>query len=246
MRIIAVTSNDLFKNVLRLSCTPPNVITFFPNEGLTNEQRMLSDHGHMIVSESAGAEVVFIEWAFERAPELNTLCFHIRKRLSSPIIMICPSEASLVEAIAAGADDATTLPLTLEWIQAQILSYRRLVAAVREETGPAVSARDVRRFDVLRLDHSAHRAFVRDEEVELTPREFALLSYLVDHAEQLCTRDQILAKVWGINFDTGTNMVDVYTYFLRRKLEAFGLTGLIQTVRGHGYRLVHPKDNGAS
>ena len=81
---------------------------------------------------------------------------------------------------------------------------------------------------------------MRDQEVDLTPREFALLSYLVAHADALVTRDQILDAVWGIDFDTGTNMVDVYMYFLRKKLEAYQLKEMIQTVRGRGYRLVEP------
>jgi DNA-binding response OmpR family regulator len=69
------------------------------------------------------------------------------------------------------------------------------------------------------------------------PREFALLSYLMDHPDEACTRDQILDAVWGIDFDTGTNMVDVYMHFLRKKLEAHGIKGIIQTIRGRGYRL---------
>jgi len=245
MNITVVTGSELFRNVLRLSCPAPIALTFFENDRLITDQGLLSEHGHSIVNGSETADVVLMEWQFEIAPELNTLCFHIRKRLSAPIVMVCPTETSTVEAIAAGADDAITLPLSLSWLQAQILAYRRLVSAAREELQTGQASRDVRRFDALKLDHSAHRAFIRDQEVELTPREFALLSYLIDHAEELRTRDQILAAVWGINFDTGTNMVDVYMYFLRRKLEAFGLSGVIQTVRGHGYRLVRPPEQAA-
>jgi DNA-binding response OmpR family regulator len=83
---------------------------------------------------------------------------------------------------------------------------------------------------------------VNDAEVQLTPREYSLLDFLLSRPERLCTRDEILNRVWGINFDTGTNMVDVYMYFLRRKLEAHEAAGMIQTVRGRGYRLALSSD----
>ena len=123
---------------------------------------------------------------------------------------------------------------------------RRLDAARQsghEEADPVSTlplGHDILQFGPLRLDRTAHRFYVNGEEAELTPREFTLLEYLTEHHDTLLTRDQILVKVWGINFDTGTNMVDVYMYFLRRKLEARGVKKMIQTVRGHGYRLVLP------
>lgn len=89
----------------------------------------------------------------------------------------------------------------------------------------------------LRLDQAAYRFLIDDEEVELTPKEFDLLFYLMGRCGEACTRDEILDAVWGIDFDTGTNMVDGYIYFLRKKLDVHGLKGMIKTVRGRGYRL---------
>lgn len=96
---------------------------------------------------------------------------------------------------------------------------------------------DICQVGDLRLDRTAYRFHVRNEEVDLTPKEFELLSFLMEHAEKVCSRDEILDEVWGIDFETGTNMVEVYMHFLRKKLEAYGLNGMIQTVRGRGYRL---------
>ena len=95
---------------------------------------------------------------------------------------------------------------------------------------------DVLRVGPLRISLSSMRFFVGATEVELTPKEFALLAFLMENAGRACSRDEILDKVWGIDFDTGTNMVDVYMHFVRKKLEAHGHRGLIKTVRGHGYR----------
>ncbi len=119
-----------------------------------------------------------------------------------------------------------------------------LVSEVREELeemqSPASSAANDGEALVvgpLRLDLKAFCFFVHGEEVELTPKEFDLLRYLMQHAGAVRSRDQILDEVWGLDFDTGTNMVDVYMHFLRKKLEAHGLKGMIQTIRGRGYRL---------
>lgn len=75
----------------------------------------------------------------------------------------------------------------------------------------------------------------------MTPKEVELLAFLMAHADTLCTRDDILNLVWGIDFDTGINMVDVYMHFLRRKLSEHGVGAMLQTIRGKGYRLTATK-----
>jgi DNA-binding response OmpR family regulator len=177
---------------------------------------------------------------------LNTLGYHIRRRQGPPVVALYrggPEER--VAALAAGADEAIGFPVHLGVIQARILAQQRLTDAVRLHASghPATPApADVIAVGPLRLDRTARRFAIRGEEVTLTPREFALLDYLLAHAGSVRTRDEILDAVWGVSFDTGTNMVDVYVYFLRRKLEAFGVRGLIETVRGRGYRLVRPEE----
>lgn len=112
-----------------------------------------------------------------------------------------------------------------------------MIEEVEEELVLLDDVHDVAEVGPLRLDRTAYRLHIHDAEVELTPKEFELLSFLMDQADALCTRDQILDAVWGIDFETGTNMVEVYMHFLRKKLEAHGLDTMIQTVRGRGYRL---------
>ena len=116
----------------------------------------------------------------------------------------------------------------------------KLVEAVDTELVLVDPAHDIVQVGALRLNRTAYRVHIGDDEVELTPKEFELLSFFMEHTGELCTRDQILDRVWGIDFETGTNMVDVYMHFLRKKLAAHGLSGTIQTVRGRGYRLVVP------
>ncbi|MGA7304161.1 MAG: response regulator transcription factor [Rhodothermales bacterium] len=243
--LCVVTSDPQVVSSVKAGCPPPNEIRFFRNEGLVNEQHTISDYGKRIIESASDADAVLIDWSFERAPAINTLCFQIRRGLLAPVLMISNNGPETMTAcLAAGADDTVTLPVYLPYIQAKVLSYKRLVRAVKTaipRLGPShseeISSPDLH-FGGLRLSARTHRVHLDDHEVELTPREFALLEFLIERANTLCTRTEILDAVWGINFETGTNMVDVYMHYVRKKLESCGLSGMIETVRGLGYRLV--------
>lgn len=246
LTLCLVASSDAVEAAVRLACPAPHEVVVFALEDVLTPEHLLSAAGEAVVQQAADAEAVLIEWDLAAAPRINTLCFHVRRSQAAPTVALCRGGLDDgVAALAAGADYAATFPLHLPTLQAMALAYRRLVRAAQQRTTapeprPLDVGHDVRRFGPLRLDRTAHRFSVYDTDVELTPREFALLAYLMDRPDTLCTRDQILDQVWGINFDTGTNMVDVYMYFLRRKLEVRGLSAMIQTVRGRGYRLVLP------
>ena len=85
----------------------------------------------------------------------------------------------------------------------------------------------------LALDLRTRRAIAHGETIELSAREFALLELFLRHPDQVLSREQLLARVWGYDFDPGSNVVEVYVGYLRRKLGA----AHIETVRGMGYRL---------
>jgi two-component system, OmpR family, copper resistance phosphate regulon response regulator CusR len=85
----------------------------------------------------------------------------------------------------------------------------------------------------VRLDLRTRRAQVDDRIVELTAREFALTETFLRHPDQVLSREQLLSHVWGYDFDPESNVVDVYVRYLRKKLG----DGVIETVRGMGYRL---------
>jgi two-component system copper resistance phosphate regulon response regulator CusR len=85
----------------------------------------------------------------------------------------------------------------------------------------------------VRLDLRRRRAFVADAEVELSARELALAEVLMRNRGHVLSREQLLSQVWGYDFDPGSNVVDVYVGYLRRKLGA----NLVTTVRGLGYRV---------
>jgi DNA-binding response OmpR family regulator len=111
----------------------------------------------------------------------------------------------------------------------------RLRSASEAPAGREASAADVTVLEHggVRLDLRTRRATVDGAPVELSAREFSLAQELLEHPGQVLTREQLLSRVWGFDFDPGSNVVDVYVRYLRRKLGA----ERIQTVRGVGYRL---------
>jgi DNA-binding response OmpR family regulator len=123
-----------------------------------------------------------------------------------------------------GADDYLTKPFSFEELLA------RVRARLRDQGRPADTTLMA---GPLRLDLVRRVATVGGREVELTAREFLLAETLARHPGQVLSREQLLDRVWGLAYDPGSNVVDVYVGYLRRKLGA----ELIQTVRGMGYRL---------
>ncbi|MGH2827795.1 MAG: response regulator transcription factor [Actinomycetota bacterium] len=149
-----------------------------------------------------------------------------REDRRTPVIILTAREgvSEMVEGLDAGADDYITKPFRLEVLLARIRARLRSEETIDEHV---IRARNVA------LDLRTRRAYVDDELVELTAREFAVAETFFRHAEQVLSREQILNSVWGYFHDTGSNLVDVYVGYLRKKLGE----DLIQTVRGLGYRL---------
>ena len=134
-----------------------------------------------------------------------------------------------VEGLDAGADDYLGKPFAFTELLA------RLRALTRRGERPLQAA--VLRAGGVTLDQRTHRVERAGQPVELSPREYALLEYLMRNAGQVLTRDQILERVWGYEAQPESNVVDLYIYYLRRKLGDEGAPSPIQTVRGVGYTM---------
>jgi len=147
-----------------------------------------------------------------------------------PILMLTARDeiADRVAGLDAGADDYLVKPFALE----ELFARRR--ATLRRSADGAV---EVLRFADLELDPATREVRRGGDLIELTRTEFSLLELFMLNPRQVLTRSVIFERVWGYDFGPGSNSLDVYIGYLRRKTEAGGKPRLIQTVRGVGYAL---------
>jgi DNA-binding response OmpR family regulator len=143
-----------------------------------------------------------------------------------PVIVLTARDdvSDKVAGLEGGADDYVTKPFRFEELLA------RVRARLRDER--TVERTVLRAGDIV-LDLRTRRASTAGRTIDLTAREFTMLEVLIRHAGQVLSREQLLSHVWGYDYDPGSNVVDVYIGYLRRKLGS----GAIETVRGMGYRL---------
>jgi DNA-binding response OmpR family regulator len=154
-----------------------------------------------------------------------------------PILMVTArgSEADKIRGLKLGADDYITKPLSFPELTARVEAALRRAATSAPERPRRLRHRD------LVVDLDDHRAHLRGEEVTLTPTEFRLLAYLVEHAGQLVTHRQVLGAVWGAGYDRDVHLLRMTIRNLRLKLDAVapGET-YVATEYGLGYRLTGP------
>ncbi len=152
-----------------------------------------------------------------------------KAKVKTPVIILTArSEVNdRVVGLDAGADDYLTKPFSIE----------ELVARVRARLRQTGNAMDVLQVDDLILNPSTRVVTRGETRIELTTKEYALLEYLMRNAGRVLTRAMITEHVWNLDFDTFTNVIDVYISYLRHKIDHGHDRRLIQTIRGSGYRL---------
>lgn len=168
-------------------------------------------------------------------PKLDGLEVCRRIRASGdgvPILMLTARDATRdrVSGLDAGADDYLPKPFALEELLARLRALLR-------RSGATSTAQDTLVVDDLRLVVPSRELSRDGHPIALTRKEFELLELLMLHPRQVLTRAQILREVWGYDFDPGSNTLEVYIGYLRRKTEEYGGPRLIHTIRGVGYVL---------
>lgn len=148
----------------------------------------------------------------------------------TPVLMLSAKdgEYDLADAFDLGADDYLIKPFSFVVLIARLRALLRRGAPARPP---------MLRVDDLELDPARHRVTRADREVELTPREYGVLEFLMRHAGTVVTKQEILQSVWDVNYEGDDNIVEVYVGYLRRKVDVPFGTRTIHTVRGVGYRL---------
>jgi DNA-binding response OmpR family regulator len=204
-------------------------------------QRGLSREGFTVqaVADGAEGERLALDHAFDLVVldrmlpgrnGLEVLATIRRSKPAMPVIMLTARAevADRVEGLDQGATDYVTKPFSFEELAARVRAHLRQADSEPTTTIEAGG---------IQLDLVARRAEREGTAVDLPKREAELLAYLMRHAGRVCTHEEILAAVWDYEHDPGTNIVQVYIRYLRRKLDRPGSPTPIETVRSVGYKL---------
>ncbi|MBK6544159.1 MAG: response regulator transcription factor [Saprospiraceae bacterium] len=161
--------------------------------------------------------------------------FELVKQLRSkhnltPIILLTALTGAdnTVEGLEAGADDYMVKPFEFKELLARLKALAR-----RGKDRP--QAHQILQFADIRMDIDAKELYRAKKKIDLTPKEFALLEYFIRHQGRVISKAEIAEKVWDINFDTNTNMIEVYINYLRNKIDRPFEKKLIHTIFGSGY-----------
>jgi two-component system OmpR family response regulator len=160
-----------------------------------------------------------------------TLCRRLRAAgVRTPILLLTARDsiANRVEGLDAGADDYLVKPFAFAELTARLRALARRPADTHE---PVLRAWQVQ------LDPAARRVWRDDDEIRLPNKEFRILEYLMRHQDRVLTRNMIAEHIWDYDFPGASNVIDVHVRQLRRKLDDPYPDGMIETVRGVGYRL---------
>lgn len=170
------------------------------------------------------------------------LCKQLREQQHQlPVIMLTAlgTTDDKLEGFDAGADDYLVKPFDILELLARIRALLK-----RGKPAPTPQNNDTLTYADLSVDLRSKRVSRAGKNIDLTPKEFALLHYMLEHAERVLSRSEIAEQVWGVNFDTGTNFIDVYINYLRKKIDRHFEPKLIHTKTGMGFvlRINQPND----
>jgi len=210
----------------------------------------LTKEGHDVITACDGVEALNV--ARDKKPDLIVLdvmlpkldgfevCRILRREMTVPILMLTAKagETDKVVGLELGADDYMTKPFSMREFLARIRAMLRraemmkMVESSAKETTPSII-----KVGGLEIDFARHKVSQSGTTIDLSPKEFDLLAFLVKNREQVFSRDQLLEKVWGYDYAGDTRTVDVHVRWLRQKIEVDPANPRhLLTVRGIGYK----------
>lgn len=226
MRILVVEDNRRLNTSLRNS---------LEEDGYAVDAAYDGDEGEAFAL-SAPYDLILLDVMLPNKDGLS-LCRDLRKEgISTPILMLTARDAvdDRVSGLDSGADDYLVKPFSMNELRARL---RALLRRNQPEKTAYLQVGD------LTMDPATHQVQRADTPIQLTPREFAILEYLMRSPNRILTREMIEAHVWNFDFISGSNVVDVYIRRLRKKVDDPYPVKLLETVRGVGYRLLAPREN---
>ncbi|MFT5129175.1 MAG: two-component system OmpR family response regulator [Rhodothermales bacterium] len=178
---------------------------------------------------TGGFDAVVLDLMLPKLDGLSVLRRWREADLKTPVLILSARSEldERVEGLELGADDYLTKPFHLE----------ELIARLRAIARRALGTESILQVGALKVNLMAREVTHGEKKLDLTVREFALLTFLMEVKGRVVTRMQIYERVWGYHFDPGTNLADVYIKRVRQKLADAGAANVIDTVRGVGYRV---------
>ncbi|MEV9501495.1 response regulator transcription factor [Bacillus safensis] len=220
-KILVVEDEKKIARVLSLELEYEGYLVTVKETGMAGLQALEEDSFDLVLLDVMLPELSGLE-VLRRVRKTNT---------ATPIILITArgSVPDKVSGLDLGANDYITKPFDIEELLARIRAQLRLNIHAQEEKETELSIAD------LTVNEKTREIQRAGQMLELTPREYDLLVHLLNHQQQVLTRDQLLTAVWGFDYFGDTNVVDVYIRYLRKKIDYPFEKQLIHTVRGVGY-----------
>lgn len=159
------------------------------------------------------------------------ICQQLRKnKIATPILMLTARDAvdDKLKGLDSGADDYVLKPADTREVIARV---RALIRRNSKDPLPILKVGE------LTIDPQTRQAWVGEQQLDLPTKEFAVLEFLARHSDEVVTRTMLMEHIWGSDFETFSNVVDVYIRNLRRKIDTKGKQPLLHTIRGSGYCL---------
>lgn len=182
------------------------------------------------LAETESYDLIILDVMLPKIDGLNVCKYLRQKQITTPILMLTAKSQTTdkVMGLDSGADDYLTKPFEFSELRARIAALIRRSAKQPE---PIINIGD------LLIDPLTHSVTRGNRKINLTPKEFAILEFLGRHRDEVVTRTQITEHTWDYNFDSMSNVVDVFMATLRRKIDKDAKVKLIRTVHGVGYQL---------
>ena len=209
-------------------------------------QRVLQEDGYAVdvaftgeegraLADAGDYDLVLLDLGLSDRDGLSVVQDLRRAGRETPVLILTAetAESMMIRGLDAGADDYVTKPFSLDALRARVRALVRRGGAQRQETLTVGN---------LTLDRLARDVRVSERTLSLTPREFALLEYLMLKPDEIATRSELLERVWDTHFDPGSNVVDAHVARVRKKLEDGGASAEISTQRGVGFRIAVATD----
>ena len=220
MRILIVEDEYRLSNVVKKGLV---------ENGFAVDQAFDGEEG-LYLAESEAYDLVILDIMLPKIDGLKVCRELRRKKIKTPILMLTAKTKveDKVKGLEMGADDYLAKPFAYAELKARI---QALIRRSHNEGDPVL------KLDDLELDPAKHTARRDEKIISLTPKEFAILEFLLRHKNQVVTRTQVTEHVWDYNFDALSNVVDVFIATLRRKINTGFKNKLIHTIHGVGYKI---------